>query len=197
MYRRPVLPRLGSSKLITTWILLTIAASFVAVIDGGWLATWASLVPSRILRGEVWRLVTWPLIEPGAISLVLTCFTIYRFGGDLAHRWGDRRLRSFILQLVLVAAVGTSLVTLLLGVDLYGRLGGLAVCDVLVIAWARQFPQQPLTLYGMVTLAGQQLVNITVATAVVFAFFYGPLSSAPELIACFAAAAYPRGLLAR
>src|SRR5450432_2596838 len=98
-------PRLGSSKFVRTWMLVTLAASIVAALDGGWLASWTALAPSRIFRGEVWRLATWPLIEHGPLSIVLTCAAIYKFGGDLAVRWGERRLRRFIGEIVIGAAV--------------------------------------------------------------------------------------------
>ena len=77
----------ASSKLISTWLAVTIAASIIAALDDGWLASWAALSPARIWRGEIWRLATWALVEIGPMSLVLTCVAIYKFGGDLAVRW--------------------------------------------------------------------------------------------------------------
>jgi len=69
------------------------------------------------------------------------------------------------------------------------------VIDILVIAWARQFPDRSLVLYGMVTLSGQALIKVTIAIAVVFAVFFGPVRMAPELAACLATALYPRSRL--
>jgi membrane associated rhomboid family serine protease len=192
-----MLPRFGSSKLVTRWISITIAASLVAILDGGWLASWASLAPDRILHGQVWRLVTWPLIEPGPLGLILTCVAIYKFGSDLAVRWGDRRLRRFVAQIVIASAVVTCLLAAIAGGGYFERLGGWAVSDVLVIAWARQFPQQTLVVYGLLQLRGQQLVNLTIAVAVVYALRYGLIVMAPELLACAAAAAYPKAWLMR
>ena len=68
----PMLPRLGSSKLISTWIWITLVASIAAAVSGG-LMGWAALAPARIWRGEVWRLATWVFVEPGALALILTC----------------------------------------------------------------------------------------------------------------------------
>jgi membrane associated rhomboid family serine protease len=191
-------PRLGSSKLISRWLLVTIVASIFAALDGGWLASWASLAPSRVWHGQVWRLFTWPFVEPGPMSLVFTCVIIYKLGGDLAVRWGDRRLRRFMLAIVLFAGVGTCMLAALARATYLERLGGWAVSDVIVIAWARQFPEQALALYyGLLVVRGRQLVRITVAVAIVFAIYFGPITMAPELLACAAAAAYPRSLLRR
>lgn len=182
------------SQFVTRWIVVTIVASIVAAIDGGWLASWTALAPSRVWHGELWRLVTWPLIERSPLQLVLTCAAIYKLGGELAIRWGDRRLRRFITEIVIAAGVVTTLVA---GRSYMQRAGGWAVVDVLVIAWARQFPLSPLVVYHFLVLRGRELVRLTVAVAIVFAIFYGPITMAPELVACAAAAAYPRALLRR
>jgi membrane associated rhomboid family serine protease len=192
-----MLPRLGTSKLVTRWIVVTLVASIVAAVDGGWLAHWAALEPSQIWRGQVWRLVTWPFIETGPTSLVITCISIYKFGGELAIRWGDRRLRAFMGQILVGAAIATCLLSAIVGAGYVHRLGGFAVADVLVIAWARQFPNATLVLYSVLPLHGRDLVRVTVAIAVLFALYFGVVTMAPELVACACAAAYPQALLRR
>src|SRR5688572_3986505 len=100
-----MIPRIGSSKLVSTWLVITLCASIVAMADGGWLASWTALSPKQIWQGQVWRLVTWVFVERDPYTLVFTCACIYKFGGELQPRWGDRRMRRFMLQLVLVASV--------------------------------------------------------------------------------------------
>jgi len=193
-----MLPRLGASKLVSTWLLLLLTASVVAMVDGGWLASWTALAPQRIWRGEVWRLVTWALVEDAPSSLLLTCFCIYRFGGDLAPRWGDRRLRRFAVLIILAAAALTTLAALASRDALYlSRTAGWVICDALTIAWARQYPTAHLRLYGLVELGGQRLVLITVGITVIYAIASGPFFMLPELVACLAAAYCPRAWLAR
>jgi len=190
-------PRLASSTFVTRWILVTLVASIVATLDGGWLASMAALAPSKIFHGQVWRLVTWPLIESGPLSLVLTCAAIYKFGGELAVRWGDRRLRRFVGQIVVGAAVVTCVLAAVAGQTYLQRLGGWALTDALVIAWARQFPEATLVLYHVLVLRGRELIAVTVGVAIIYAIYDGPIVMAPELVACAAAAAYPRLLLRR
>src|ERR1700733_3537821 len=93
----------GAKPLIRQWIYVTAAASIIAALDGGWLVHWASLWPARIWRGEVWRLVTWPFIETGPLGVIVTCIAIYKFGGELAFRWGERRLRRFAIEVIAAA----------------------------------------------------------------------------------------------
>lgn len=190
-------PRLGSSRLVTQWMLVTIVASIIAALGGGLVVPWVALIPSRVLHGEIWRLVTWPFVEPGPMGLIGTVLAIYKFGSELAIRLGDRRLRLFMSHVLLAATGATCVLTWLAGQGDVAHLGGWAVADALVIAWARQFPDAGLTLYGLVTLNGRRLIQFTLATNVVFAIYFGPLSVAPELAACAAAWAYPRSWLRR
>ena len=86
-----MLPRIGSSKVVSAWITATLVASVVAILDGGFLQGWLALAPERIWRGEVWRLVTWPLIAISPISIAVTCAAIYKLGGDLAVKAHEGR----------------------------------------------------------------------------------------------------------
>lgn len=193
-----MLPRLGSSKVVSTWILVTLVASIVAMASGGRLAAFTALAPERIWHGEVWRLVTWPLIDLSPYSLVVTCVSIYKFGGELAPRWGERRLRRFALHIVIAAGVVTSLGALLSPHAWHmSRTGGWAISEALVIAWARQYPAATLRLYGMIELGGRRLIAFTVGFAILTAIASSPFVMAPELVACLAAAYYPRAWLAR
>jgi membrane associated rhomboid family serine protease len=182
------------TSFVERWIWLTLVASIIARLDGGWLVHLLALDPPAIWHGQIWRLVTWPLVELGPMSLMMTCAAIYKLGAELATMWGERRLARFVLQIVIAAAVVASIVDAIAGAHLW-RSGGWAIGDVLVIAWARQYPDRPLLVLGMLRLHGRQLVRITVATTVLIAIFGGPMWFAPELAACTAAALYPRGWL--
>jgi membrane associated rhomboid family serine protease len=191
--------RLGSSNLNSTWILVTLGASIITLIDGGWLAYWAALMPERIWHGQIWRVFTWAFVELGPVSVMATCVTIYKFGGDLAPRWGDRRLRRFIMQIVIACGVVTAVAGCFSQQSMYMfRCGGWALGDALVISWARQFPHRQLRLFGgLLQLGGQQLVALTVGVTVLFAIGSSPFVMAPEIVACLAAALYPRSWLTR
>lgn len=182
---------IGRRDLINGWIAITFAASVVALVDGGFTAHWAALDPARIWRGEVWRLVTWIFVEQAPTSILFTCAAIYKFGGEVAPRWGTRRLIRFMIEVVLLAGIAATLLT-----D-HARCGGLVVADVLLISWARQYPNETLTFYGFLHLRGRDLVMMTVGGIALYALAMGPLALVPELVAAVFAALYPRARLAR
>ena len=188
-----MIPRIAASKLVSTAILAILAVSIVAMLDGGFTASWLGLAPERIWHGQLWRLVTWVVLQPAPWGLVVTCLAIYKFGGELAPRWGERRLRRFALHVVLAGGVVATLGALVSdSAWLVCRGGGWAITDALVIAWARQYPVAVLRLYGLVELSGPRLVWATVAITSLYALACGPATVGPELVACFGAALYPR-----
>jgi membrane associated rhomboid family serine protease len=187
-----VLPRFGTSKLCDNAIVVLLGVSIIAWLDNGFLGHVLSLAPSRVLHGQIWRLGTWPVIERSPLQLIFTCAAIYKFGGELAIRWGDRRLRRFMLEIIIASAVITCALALAMGRGDLVRAGGWAVSDALVIAWARQFPNGTVVLYGLLVLRGRDLIAVTIAATVLFALAFGPVSMGPELFACLLSATYPR-----
>ncbi|MEO8701355.1 MAG: rhomboid family intramembrane serine protease [Kofleriaceae bacterium] len=178
------------------WIAVTLGISIIAFLDDGWITNWLVLSPSRVWHGELWRLVTWFLIVPSPISLVVSCVVIYQFGGALVEQWGVRRFRQFWVVLVVTAGVVTCLVSLVTG-NTGAHVGGMVTTFSLAIAWARQFPHRELVLYGVVTLSGRKIVLFLSGVIVLFALAFGIYAMAPELVACAIAAKYPRGWLRR
>jgi hypothetical protein len=103
-----------------------------------------------------------------------------------------------VIEILCGAAVVTALLGLISTEVWRARyLGGWAACDVLVIAWARQYPDSVLVLYGVLQLNGRNLITAVIAITCAYAIFAGPLAMAPELLACAAAYSYPGTWLAR
>jgi membrane associated rhomboid family serine protease len=176
---------------------LTLGMSIAVAIDarhGGALYDHLALCPEAVWHGQLWRLVTWPFIQASPIALILACVAIYAFGSDLLLTWGAPRYLRFIAGILLVAGVGTSVVALLLPAAWeISRLGGMVIADVLVIAWARQFPAHPVWVYFVVLVRGPALVSIIVAITLLFAVYAGISWMLPELLAVAAALLYMKG----
>jgi len=165
--------------------------SIVAAIDaraGGALYHHLALLPEAVWRGQVWRLMTWPFIQGGPLSLIFACVVLYVFGSDLLMTWGSPRYLRYVAGIVLIAGIGTSLIALVLPAAwALPHLGGMVVADALVIAWARRFPDQPVSMYFVLLLRGRALVSVIVAITVLFALFHGIAWMLPELLGVAAA----------
>ena len=172
-------------------IALTLAVTLGAAIDarhGGGLF-WALLLrPEAVWRGEVWRLATWPFLHGGYLGLLFNCVTIFVFGSDLRMRWGRARYLTYLGGVVLAAGIGTSIVAMLLpGARWFPYLAGMVPMHAIIIAWARQFPEQPVMAYLILFVQGRALVQLTVGVTLVFAFLYGLVWALPELLTIAAA----------
>lgn len=187
--------------LVVVLIAAVFVTSLVAALDaraGGALYDHLALVPMHVWRGQVWRLVTWVLVERSPVSLLFAAIALYRFGGDLVLAWGQGRFGRFVAAIVLIAGVGTAVLALPLGPAWwFPHLGGTALADAVVIAWALQFPEARIRVYQVIEVGGPLLAYGTLGLTVLFAAYYGIAWFLPELLAGVAALAYMNGALPR
>jgi membrane associated rhomboid family serine protease len=187
----PVFLQRRVPRVTTVLVSLTLGLSLLAVIDarhGGSLWYRLALLPDAVWRGQIWRLVTWPFVMGHPLSLLYTCVALYAFGSDLAVNWGLRRYLRTLAVVVLIAGAGTCLLAPLLPhARELPHLGGMALADALVIAWARQFPDQPVLAYFVLLVRGPALVAVVVTATLVFAAYFGLAWMMPELLAVAAA----------
>ena len=117
--------------------------AFVAILAACSVLLWAlspqavvdmAMLPSQVKRGQLWRLLSWPLanVRPD-IFMVLGIFLVYWFGREVERLVGRVRMAQFLAALIVVgSAVGLALNTPVYGV----RLLELA----LLVSFAIEFP---------------------------------------------------------
>lgn len=180
------------SKAVAAWLVVVVACSLVARFDDGWLASYLSLQPRKVLHGEVWRLITWPAIELGLISGFFTIKWIYTLGDDLATAWGNARLFRYLLAITLAGGIAYVLSALVTGNATLWRCGGNATMSALAIAWSRVHPDNTLTYFRSIALRGLGVVAAMIAFAIVDGVIRGPVEAVPELVACALAVIWPQ-----
>lgn len=78
-----------------------------------------SLDVSKILRGQIWRLVTWVLYPPSSENLLLFVITIiffyYPIGTSLERTWGTFRYTLYIFSGILFTIIGAFLLHFITG----------------------------------------------------------------------------------
>jgi len=111
------------------------------------------LLPSRVLSGEVWRLLTFVLNPPGSNPLFIFFywFLLYRFGTTLEQQWGTIRFNSYLL-IGYVAMVSASLIIWSWGGD-----AALIMCQILSINLTRGYVDTNMFFYGTLFFAFTRL----------------------------------------
>ena len=110
-------------------------------------------VPDRIAPGgELWRLVTYPLVNVGIVSVLFSLLLLWSFGSELEPELGSR---SYALFLVLATLSGGILgvgAALLLG-GAFGTGYGLAgPLTAVIAAWTLEGPSRPTNFFGVLPM---------------------------------------------
>jgi len=161
---------------------------------GAGVAGLAALVPSIVLHGQVWRLLTWAFFEFDGQNLVFASLMLGVFGRDLAAMWGGRRY----LMVCAGIAFGAGLATTILGlvwreVSFTQYLSLWPLTDALIIAWSLLFPTRTILFMFVLPAAGRNLAYLSVGVTVIFSLMYGLSYFVPHFLAMGLMYAYIRG----
>jgi membrane associated rhomboid family serine protease len=139
-------------------------------------------VPAAVWRGQIWRLLTWAVIEPDPIALIFACLFLYWFGRDLAGVWGSRRFLAVWAAIATVASIGTCLVAQIdrTAMD-EAFLGGWPIACAFTVAWGLWFPDRRMLIYFFIPIRGIVIAWGTVAITVVLAVYRGWEGYLPHL----------------
>ncbi len=175
-------PAAVGGLLVATGVVSLAAA--VGDRNGLPLGNLLALRTGAVWEGEVWRLLTWVLVEGDPLNLLFGGLVLYWFGRDLVLAWGERR---FLVTWFAVPAVAAGLATLLTlawpSLGAY-RFGGFWVAlDAIVVAWGLLHPFRQILLFFAVPVSGRALVLVTVGGTVLFALFLGVAAFVPHLLA--------------
>jgi membrane associated rhomboid family serine protease len=168
-------------------IAATVLTSLVSVVgsrNGLPLLSLLAFSPQAVLQGQVWRLVTWVLLETDPLNLLFGALVLFWFGRDLAEAWGERRFLVVYLGVAAVAAAATTLLSLAWPALRGSVWTGLwPAADGLVVAWALLFPFRQILLFFALPVSGRALLWFTIGATVLYALFAGVAAFVPHLLA--------------
>ena len=145
---------------LAAWIAPGLGGLLALQVPGEGPGRWVELF-------EAWRLVTWPLVQPGLpgglLDLIFGGLMLVWLGSQLSFAWSERR---FAWRVALITAGAGLLTTLLLGAlglpFVYAGLWPLTMA--LLVTWGLIFPSQRVSWFGVLDMSGR-----TVAVAVAIA----------------------------
>jgi len=92
----------GLTKYLIICYVVGYAIQLMGLLNGATsgIMSFLTLDPYAILHGQIWRLATWLLIPPGAISIftLITLYFYYMIGSRLEMTWGTFRYNLFMFS---------------------------------------------------------------------------------------------------
>lgn len=87
---------------LTLYIIICYVIGYVLMYTNPSILGWLNLEPALILRGQIWRLVTWVIAPPGGQDLfwfaLAILFFYYPIGTSLERAWGTFRYTLYIFS---------------------------------------------------------------------------------------------------
>ena len=104
---------------LTIYMIVCYVIGYALMIVNPGILNWLSLEPAYILRGQVWRLVTWVLYPPstsgGLWFAIAVLFFYYPIGTSLERTIGTFKYTLYILSGVIFTILGAFILYFLLG----------------------------------------------------------------------------------
>lgn len=104
---------------LTIYMIVCYVIGYALMIVNPGILNWLSLEPAYILRGQVWRLVTWILYPPSTSGVlwfaIAVLFFYYPIGTSLERTIGTFKYTLYILSGVIFTILGAFILYFLLG----------------------------------------------------------------------------------
>ena len=142
---------------LTVYLLAGYVIGFAVMNFMPSLLNWLTLEPGLVIRGQVWRIISWVLIPPSTnlISLIFLVLLYYSLGSALERTWGTFRYNVYIFSGILFTVVAAFLLYgalyLIYGVEFSLSSVGLISTNYITmsifLAFAAIYPDMEVLLY--------------------------------------------------
>lgn len=162
---------------LTRYIIAAYVIGYIILLicsySGSSFIYYLGLNPGAIMRGEVWRIVSWVLIPPSDLSIftIIMLFCYYQLGTVLERVWGTFTYNFYIFFGLIMTIVGAFLIYYL-GGDTYAYYieltGGTIFSTYYVslsifLGFAMTFPDQQMLLFFIIPIKIKYLALFDVA----------------------------------
>jgi hypothetical protein len=155
-------------------ILMYGAGIVIALVMPGLYYQYLCLDAAAILRGQVWRLVTFLICPPssGIFFNLIAMFLYYSLGTTLERVWGTFRFNLYFFSGILFHIIAAFVIYFLMGVSV--PLTPFYLNNSLFLAFAATFPQMQFYLYGLLPIRAYWL-GIFIGAEFLYEFLFGGL----------------------
>lgn len=155
---------------LTLYLMATYVIGYLLVLfQAAGVLSAIAFFPPLILRGQVWRLITW-LIMPSGVSspfiLFLMLFIFYQFGSILERTWGAFRYNFYIFSGILITIicgfVGSAIGSVI-GWQMDMGMNSYYIATSIFLAVAAMYPEMEVRLYFIIPIKFKWAAIIDIA----------------------------------
>ena len=140
-------PRLGIPGLMRYIVGANAVIYLLSLFARGGSLNFLCMDPASVLRGELWRIVTYVLLPTnGGIFLVISLFFYYWLGESLERLWGSTKFTVYYVSGTLLTALASLLAYLIDGISV-PIYGAVYVNTALFLAFALNYPDAMVNIY--------------------------------------------------
>ena len=138
---------------------------------------WLTLEPYFILKGQVWRVISWVLVPPSGslISIIFIVLLYYSLGTALERAWGTFRYNVYIFSGILFTVIGAFALYFIAGTGMIGYGGLFSTYYInmsIFLAFAVSYPDMELLLYFIIPIK-MKWMAIVYAVFILYDFIAG------------------------
>jgi membrane associated rhomboid family serine protease len=168
-----------------------VVTSVIEAFNASHLLTWLPFLSANVLRGEVWRVLTYGLLNPPSLLFVVDMAMIVWFGREVEKFFGRRRFLGFYACIYLLPPLLFTLLGMWFPMQLSGEVGAFA----LFIAFATLYPNAMMLFGFLAKWVAAILVGIYTLMELAGRDWLGLLSLWSTVGFAFGFVRYQQGLL--
>jgi hypothetical protein len=148
-YGRYAIPNLPMVMLVL-YVIGYLLEAFVPKV-----LLYCTLEPMMILRGQVWRIVTWVLVPPSSLSVftIIMLYFYFSLGKVLEQTWGAFRFNVYIFSGLIFTVLGSFVLYLIYPVYGFGAYFSTYYINMSIfLAFAVSYPDMQVMLYFLIPI---------------------------------------------
>lgn len=171
---------------LTVYMIICYVAGYILLRTNPAVLSMMSLDISKVLQGQIWRLVTWVIYPPSNSNFLLFVISIlffyYPIGTSLERTWGSFRYTLYIFSGLLFTVIGAFILHFITGgfVTLNGivyMLGGSIFSTYYIsmsvfLAYALSYPDMQILLWFVIPIKMKWMAAVYVAIIIYDMFTY-------------------------